>query len=175
MYKLWPSPLLFFFAAVLVFRGCQQEEQGQKFLAEHPPGTDFTGRINAESNTKSGHLMQIGGGIVAAAGAVLLVLGLIHRQVQTQALRHRLVATYTFVPLVPTEGIAPDGGLLTEDQAADLLRTRYPSLARKAAETLRKEFADKRRLDPTKIWYVKDFQVTEVPPASTIQSIRRQS
>ena len=66
--------------------------------------------------------MQIGGGILAVVGVVLLGLGLMHRRVQTQALQHRLSASYTFIALGPAEGMVPDAGLMTEDQAADLLR-----------------------------------------------------
>jgi hypothetical protein len=75
--------------------------------------------------------------------------------------RHRLAVTYTFISAAPSDGAVPDAGLLTEDQAADLLRTLYPTLAAGATETMRKEFAEKRRLEPTKIWYVKNFQVSE--------------
>lgn len=106
--------------------------------------------------------MQIAGGVLAAVGAVLYGLGVLHRRVQTQALEHRLAVTYDFVAAAPSDGAAPGTDLLTEDQAVDQLQARYPTLAKTASEKLRREFAEKRRAEPTKIWYVKDFQVREV-------------
>ena len=95
MYKLWPSPVLFAIAAMLFFRGWQNYNEGERFLAANPPGlgSDFAGRLHAQSQMESGHLMKIGGGILAVVGVVLLGLGLMHRRVQTQALQHRLSAT----------------------------------------------------------------------------------
>jgi len=159
MYKLWPSPILFAIAAMLFFNGQQRYNEAVKILSENP---DLIARIKAESDLSTGHYMQIGAGILVAIGVILIGVGLIYGWVQKQGLKHRLAATYSFVPLMPAEGLIPEAGLLTEDQAADLLRTRYPSLAKGATETLKREFANKRRLEPTKIWYVKDFLVREV-------------
>ncbi len=108
--------------------------------------------------------MQVGGEILAAIGVVLFVVGLLHRQFQSRTLSQRLAVSYDFVTAVPTEGVAPDPGLLTEDQAVGQLQTRFPTLAKSASEKLRREFAEKRHVEPTKIWYVKDFQVSEIPP-----------
>ena len=175
MYKLWPSPVLFALAAMLLLRGCSLEDSGKKRLAEHPPisappslteGRQVVlpdrERDEAKRDTETGFGMQIGGGVLAVIGAVLFGLGMLHQQVQSQALAHRLAVTYDFVAVVPSEGAMQNTDLLTEDQAVDQLQTRYPSLAKSASEKLRREFAEKRRAEPTKIWYVKDFQVREV-------------
>ena len=163
MYKLWPSPILFAIAAMLFFQGQQKHQEAVKVLSNQP---DLVARIKAESDLSTGHYMQIGAGVLVAVGVILIGVGLIYGWIQKQGLKHSLAATYSFVPLIPVEGSVPEAGLLTEDQAADLLRTRYPSLAKGATETLKREFADKRRLEPTKIWYVKDFLVREVAAPS---------
>ncbi len=36
MYKWWPSPILFVAAAVLFIKGCTMQDNGKKYLAEHP-------------------------------------------------------------------------------------------------------------------------------------------
>ena len=171
MYKLWPSPVLFVFAAWLFFQGCQSQEKGQKRLSDIQPlrmgdqvWTNPMERETAARDTATGRYMQIGAGVLATVGAVLFGLGMLHRHAQSQALQHRLAVKYTFVAAGPSDGSVPDASLLTEDQAAELLRTRYPTLAPGVTETLRNEFAEKRRLEPTTIWYVKDFQVSETKP-----------
>lgn len=165
MNRLWPSLLLFLFAAILFVRGCQQAERGQQFHPAHTDtslGADVLGRVAANADISTGRLQQICGGIAAAIGVVLLVVGLIPRRAKSPTSLPRLAATYTFVPLASADEMPADASLLTEDQAADWLGTRYPSLAATATEKLRQDFAAQRRLDPTKIWCVKNLQVREI-------------
>ena len=174
MYKLWPSPIVFVAAVFLFVKGCTMQEDGKRYLEDHPvqmignllaggrgvgiPTEDIT---RARQDIDTGHVMQIIGGVLGAIGAALLGVGLFHQKAQTHALANRLTVSYEWVSVMPAAGIAPDPGLLTEDDAVGQLQARYPTLAKTAADTLRQAFAAKRRSEPTKLWYVKDLQVRE--------------
>jgi hypothetical protein len=89
MLRSWPVVLIV--GAFLLFRGCEHSARGAKQLAEHTPNgpekTDLASqaenlghyfdRQNARYEIESGQYLQIGGGLVLAAGATLLVLSLV--------------------------------------------------------------------------------------------------
>ncbi len=98
MSRSWPAVLLF--GVLLFVRGCGQAEQGTRRLAEHPPRVvagdgDLAGRSEnlahagdrrkAQTEIDAGRYLQVGGGLVAVAGVVLLGLRVVCQQGQRPA------------------------------------------------------------------------------------------
>jgi hypothetical protein len=96
MYKLWPPTGLFVVAFWLLFHGHNTHNKGEQFLADHPVANTRwvlpLDRGSAEREMITGRYMEIGGAALAALGAALFGLGLLHKRVQAQAPRSGLPA-----------------------------------------------------------------------------------